>query len=222
MTSQYNSLVRAARVWDRIAIFREAMDFLRSEASLNLLRYHPLGFIDCVLSDTSEERIQLHIWDQLLSARQDPPNICHSHGWQLRSLVLVGQIVDETYDVRADPNGEYEIYEVRYSSGISISASIEHEPVGIMLERSDPISAGEDYEIESSVFHNTAVGRYPAVTLLVADMRHRVPGRNIRLRGVPSELAYKRVALDPIAATEMLGRVREAFATEVDRRAQKN
>ena len=215
MIEETHPLIRAARAWHRAAMREQALSFLSSDLAAQLLQYHPLGFIDCVLLSTTDERIQLHIWDDRVSAQQDPPNVCHSHGWHLQSLVLAGEIVNHTYRVLPQFDGDYELYDVSYRHGVSVSHAAGDERVSVALEASHSIRPPDDYEVESSTFHSTSVARYPTATFMIADMRRRVPPRNVRRHGAPKELIYERVSVPPDLGREVVDRVRAAFLSDL-------
>ncbi|MFE9643616.1 hypothetical protein ACFYO0_05570 [Streptomyces sp. NPDC006365] len=131
-----------------------------ADAQELVARWHPLGFIDIPISEGAAAACRksthttIHVWHPEFSRPQDPPDVCHSHGWHLDSVVLYGSFVNETYDVEADAAAPYTLYEVSYGAGVSISQSTGRR-VTVRIENEERIQQGTRYQIPAEFFHWT-------------------------------------------------------------------
>ncbi|MEV0051083.1 hypothetical protein AB0H34_11370 [Saccharopolyspora shandongensis] len=184
---------------DHHEIVARLTSLLRASESENLTAmWHPLGFINISLVWDSTwpggDRPRIHVWHPELSRPQFPQHVCHSHGWHLRSNVLHGRFVNETYEVSSDPRGDHALFEVSYGDGVSRARSVD-EAVSVELVRADELAAGASYEIGSSTFHWT---RQVNDDLIVTAMNgsglgdDAPPPRNARKKPCEPEYSYIR------------------------------
>jgi hypothetical protein len=202
------AVLRASVAADCATVRKGALALLDAPDAGRAFRYHPLGFLDWVLMRNEEHRLQIHIWDPIETRRQELVSVCHSHGWHLRSHVLAGALVNQTYRVAATPEGDHQLFRVDYAA--RNTASISTEMVGAQVEiaiaREDTFEAGNTYEVAPSEFHATMVLRRPAVTVVVGDLEDAVGAENIRPRGAPSALRYEREEVAPAVVRDACAR----------------
>jgi hypothetical protein len=63
------------------------INYLESRGSATAVLWHPLGFIDIPIERNHAGKLVIHVWHPDLYRPQLPQQICHSHGWVLRSAV---------------------------------------------------------------------------------------------------------------------------------------
>jgi len=136
---------------------------------------HPLGFYHFELTPLFGDvgrRVRLHIWTERSLAERDDLGTLHAHTWHLASCVLIGELIDASYDVVSDPEGEFTEFVVAYDQGSidPTGASYTLHPIRVRK-----VCEGEVYCLADGVVHSTDVVTVPAATLVVAretDRRH--------------------------------------------------
>lgn len=144
------------------------LDVIEAEADVLAAWRHPLGFIHVELTDHVKtapgQRLRFHIWDNEMGARDDLGD-WHDHVWHLTSWVLVGQLVDTTYEPVPHPTGDFVGSRVRYGESISSSAAGRFD-LALISQRN--VFAGTIYTIPSGVVHKSEVAVVPSATLLLS------------------------------------------------------
>lgn len=156
---QLTSMNQEQADWEEVAQVTRRL-VARADAEDLVARWHPLGFIDIPISEgvaaarRKSSHTTIHVWHPEFSRPQDPPDICHSHGWHLDSVVLHGSFVNETYDVEVDEAAPYMLYEVSYGASVSISQSTGRR-VTVRIGNEERMQQGRRYQIPAEFFHWT-------------------------------------------------------------------
>ncbi|MFF7547669.1 hypothetical protein ACFZCU_29140 [Streptomyces canus] len=161
-------------------------------------RWHPLGFIDIPVSEGApaahrrSTHTTIHVWHPEFSRPEDPPDICHSHGWHLDSVVLHGSFVNETYDVEASAAAPYLLYEVSYGSDASISRATGRR-VTARIGSEERLQQGTRYQIPAELFHWTrAHGDDLVITVMSSSSFTGKAPMTVRSVGSPPARTYQR------------------------------
>lgn len=186
------------------------LGLLLLENSRPPFRTHPLGFLDCSIYSYGGWRLNIHIWDRRFGHAQGVQHICHSHGWALKSAVVVGEVYDTLFDVTPSAGARYEMHEISYrvspNSNVdrkgleSISTKVEGE-YGCAETLKRQVSAGNIYEIGPYQFH-WGEAEDLTMTLVMGDCRFAGVARTIREVDQEFELDILRLQLP--AADEKL------------------
>lgn len=130
---------------------------------------HPNGFTKLVLAHRLPSwALRLHVWRVPVHPND---NDIHDHCGPLTSRVLIGEIVNETYEV-ADDGTVFE----RYIDEASASTHNLTRAGSTMLalSSSDRHSHGSCYSLPFDVLHRTdPLGQFPVVTLVAEGVRLR-------------------------------------------------
>jgi hypothetical protein len=130
---------------------------------LSEFRVHPLGFhyLQDDFGDGFARRI--HVWIEC--GLDVPEKDCHSHAYDIDSLIVIGTLHSELYHfVEKDGGAEVE-FRVGYDAGKSMLT-----PTG-RRGALDPIAsfetaAGSRYRLEAGIIHRATVIERPCVTVL--------------------------------------------------------
>ncbi|MFJ4923014.1 hypothetical protein [Streptomyces sp. NPDC088725] len=136
---------------------------------------HPLGFLCLPLVRDGTRGVCVHLFESGVPAEPTAAPM-HAHSWELRSLVLYGQVINLPVCVRdRAPEPTHRVYEVHSEqSGVD-----ELRPTS-RLVRTEPgpvhtSSSGDTYSVRAGEFHATVVARgEPAATLVLG---RSLPGR---------------------------------------------
>ena len=129
-------------------------------------RLHPLGFF--YLQDKIRESItqRVHIWLPDGPARLE--NDCHSHSYDIESLVVVGKMQSELFQFKETSNGTEKEFAVSYESGKSVL-----QPTGkcgeLDLVASFETRASARYLLKAGIIHRVTVSETPCVTVLTTS-----------------------------------------------------
>lgn len=127
---------------------------------------HPLGFAHLELTSAGQlpqgERFRLHYWTTF-GGVQDGLGDLHEHTWDLRSLVLAGQVIDTNLDAIPDDNGAYRGARINYSD---VNTSQVAGRFALQPSVRRVVNKGGMYEIPSRTVHLNEVGVLPTVTLV--------------------------------------------------------
>jgi hypothetical protein len=129
---------------------------------------HPLGFFHLAEDVGPGTRLRIHVWPRgwAVSGEQVGGEI-HNHIFDLRSLVLVGSITNQVFEVAEDQNGEFQLLNIEYSSGTSRVAP--SGPAVRLEELSSYVhTTGEVHNVPAGVFHRSSAEATPAITLVLA------------------------------------------------------
>jgi hypothetical protein len=143
-------------------------NFISQNISNLECKIHPLGFYFFRLSKTDDEAIiRLHIWDQTLQ-KQDSELEIHNHIFNMTSLILVGSLINQNYEINESNNDGGFLYEVNYVDHNSVLKKVKNN-ISIRLIESKKIKTNEFYSLKESIFHNTFTDKYVA-TILKTDI----------------------------------------------------
>lgn len=136
------------------------------ELSLSILPlWHPLGFVSCVIKQNENVTLRVHFWPRGERRVKTPDWPIHTHSYFLSSYVLEGSIRDVRYKTIA--NGQYIAYSVRYFEGGSEICQTA-EKVGVASIVDESRRAGESYEVDLDVFHQSIVPFEGSAVTIVA------------------------------------------------------
>jgi len=144
------------------------LDDVRAHVSDVRATRHPLGFTHVDLTDwqagpTGSEKCRLHLWPRA-GLTSDQLGRFHLHSWTLKSAILLGTLIDETYEPRPNPDGLY--------SGVRVIYGLENEfalegRFDLREVRRRTLTVGQVYELAARKVHATELIAGPAVTLLL-------------------------------------------------------
>ena len=134
------------------------------------IKRHPLGFTHFDLTpitNTSDDRVRLHIWSRQSGRWADGLGKRHDHVWGLTSAVLVGALVDVLLEAVPDPAGNFSLAEVTYSNAGQTARSLpgSFRPREMSYRK---VRAGDIYTLKERCFHETLVQTFPTATLVLA------------------------------------------------------
>lgn len=169
-------------------------------------RHHGLGMLQGYL----DKNTRIHIWHPGLCSdwTQEPFRAVHDHRYDLRSEVLVGSLIDVSYEVipygswdvscMAVPSNEWktthlwEIVNAKAQRGLSDDMIAQDKGAVLVRETGRrAYSKGDSYTIPRRAFHTTIVDRamdYPTVTLVT---RSQLDNRPARVLGQTGRSAIK-------------------------------
>jgi hypothetical protein len=157
---------------------------------------HPLGFFHLAEDVGESAHLRVHVWprDWVVSDEQVGGDI-HDHVFDLRSLVLIGSIANETFEAVEDRNGGFQTLNIEYDPGMS---RVSPEGPRVRLEELSYCvhSPGEIYSVRTGVFHRSSAKATPAITLVLASSASA--GRSPRVMvaaGHPPPPAFRRRSL---------------------------
>jgi hypothetical protein len=165
-----------------------------------VMLWHPLGFIDIPLVRDDRIKMVIHVWHPNFSRRQEPPQICHSHGWHLISTVLTGAFENWSFGIDANANGRHQVYQISYDRAASISTVTDHIVDAERTAR-ERLVEGQTYRIPSDSYHWSHSGDNIVVTAMYADLTNATPGRAIWKRSHAIEYRYVRQQCERSAAS---------------------
>jgi hypothetical protein len=189
---------------DRRAIFDTLM---RSPLAAAPFHQHPLGFLVARIDGEAGTAIRLHIWSDYSDARQTGFEV-HDHAFDLKSLVVVGEVKQTTYDAVEQSDGAFRIYSVRYGhQGSSLAAT--RRLVDLVPRQEVNVIEGQSYSLKAQVLHRLeCVGQCAATIVLTLD-RGTSP-LTIGPKDGPKELRSERLpALDGVGKALILANSEE-------------
>jgi hypothetical protein len=134
--------------------------------------WHPLGFMDIELFSTPTDFLRLHIWSELAGSYRSSGFSIHKHDWSMSSHVICGVVQNRVYEVLAGEMPTHRVYGIEYSGEVNQLRATERE-VSCQLRRTDSVSAGATYTLQSDTFHDIAPPPAHATTAtLVRGIRH--------------------------------------------------
>ncbi|PLW83645.1 hypothetical protein CWI75_04660 [Kineobactrum sediminis] len=170
-------------------------DHLDDLSSTIVPLWHPLGFVSCVINDSSKEQVvRVHYWPAGERRVKNPDWPIHTHSYFLKSLVLSGRVKDLQYSV--ERGEQWCVYSVNYYEGgseiIRTSESINAHPTIDEIR-----DAGVKYEVPRGVFHQTKVpDDQTAVTLALLTDHGTEPPKVLGTKQ-GKKYPYDRIEYDP-------------------------
>ena len=153
------------RAQSQIPYLRDNLSHL---ASICVPRWHPLGFVSCVISKQDEEFItRVHYWPKFDRRTKNPQWPIHSHAYDLSSYILEGSVRDIQY--QQTEGTDYTVYSVSYGGNDS-AINISHKQISIKKVVDQVRNVGEEYSVAVGSLHQTKVSLgESAVSLVVTS-----------------------------------------------------
>ena len=169
------------------------------------LRQHPLGFAHGELLRRDDTSLRLHIWDSSQRFVQEPRWLVHTHAFDLKSVVLVGQLTNHLFqwtDMISNPDSR--IYRIGYEADVSRLEATD------IFGRCEPVSSedytmGADYGVDFGDFHTSFVPEGTFTATIARTIRR--PGTPLvvgEIAGRPS-YSYGRNELSQHAHDHVIG-----------------
>ena len=156
--------------------------------------WHPLGFVSCVIDESPLYTTRVHYWPPGERRVKNPDWPIHTHSYGLKSLVLSGSVRDLQY--RVEPGNQWSIYSVNYYEG---GSEIIRTPrgVNVALAINEIRAAGEQYEVQRGVFHQTQVSNDQAAVTIVLLSDHGTEAPMVLGSEQAEKYPYDRIEYDP-------------------------
>lgn len=136
--------------------------------------WHALGFVHCKLYESTKGTLRLHIWPANARSSQEQRDKVHDHIFDLKSLILCGQVKNRTYQLGSPTNcqsASHQIVEVKYSQSGSTLAPT-HKYVSPSLKDEFTTTKGHYYTVERGEFHESVVCAKTLTSTLVVTYNH--------------------------------------------------
>jgi hypothetical protein len=132
----------------------------------------PLGFYRILITarDGTSPGLMLHAWLDKDQPRQSLNSMrdIHSHTFDMKSRVLIGELRNELYSVTEDIDGDHRLARIQ-QDGPKATRVIVAKTVRVVLDRDEIVAAGAIYGFPSRRFHCTLIHSYPTITLMQKD-----------------------------------------------------
>jgi hypothetical protein len=171
---------------------------------------HPLGFYHFDLSAWvgAPYRLRFHLWPSAGELQPDDLGLIHDHTWSLRSLVVIGDLIDIDYEGHQDANGRYFAVEARYDDAVIAPTGKRYS---LQQVRERHVAAGEIYDLPPGVLHRTRVTEHPTATFVLAEEMAGRTATILSLNPLSRPLPSGREQVDPTAALAAVERVLNAL-----------
>jgi len=161
--------------------------------------WHPLGFVILTLQDWNlKDRLRIHIWTDTIRKYNQDRNWIHNHEYDIISLVLMGNIINERYQqvIKTDKESLpiYNVFHYENNSDLKITGNY----CGLEFLSRDEVKKGEVYSISKGEFHlsETLPTEITSTIVLNTDKQLESPSI-IGLRSKEDKVfAFKREACD--------------------------
>jgi hypothetical protein len=135
---------------------------------------HPLGFVCLPVIRSGEAGICVHLWGEDFSQAHPTTSQIHSHGWDLVSYVLYGQIGNVLLSIEDNAReATHRIFEI-YSQGGVDEVRATARLVRCREERREVIAPGNTYRLAAGGFHESFIVGSGAATLALGWTRPAV------------------------------------------------
>lgn len=118
-----------------ISLMRSEAENLAMQSDTNMIaQQHPLGFLACRWLLGNGRVLRLHLWSKEFGWAQEPGWEIHNHVFSFSSLILLGVLKNQVYEVNEITQpccGEHTVYEVSYNDSESRMTAIRR---GTMLK----------------------------------------------------------------------------------------
>jgi hypothetical protein len=131
-----------------------------------IITLHPNGFLQLGLTDSIDKRsnkFQLHVWDKEIKRRGPEIFQVHDHAFEIKSYVVIGSLINETYKIQQDSQGSYQIFRGDGTGQLSATG----ERVSCILEKTEVIQKGNEYIIPKGEFHASKTNNEITATIIV-------------------------------------------------------
>lgn len=136
---------------------------------------HPLGFLCLPLHRSHPSGLCLHIWPgRADGSGREAGGTIHAHSWTMTSLVLVGEVVNERIDVRADGCPTHQILRVSRVGKIDALVPTGRRVAARIAARERLAESGR-CTLAAGEFHRTTLPvAHRPVTLVLGEHRPRI------------------------------------------------
>lgn len=136
-------------------------------------RHAGFGALQAYLYEGMERELRVHVWHPaLVKSGIADSGLCHDHRFNMRSLVLFGEIVNRDCTLFEDEGGEWETWEVLHARAAKekTGESFHQDPTqtGVRYRRKTTdvrVQAGHGYTFAKGAFHESHV-RALTITLI--------------------------------------------------------
>lgn len=142
---------------------------------------HPNGFLQLVLDDVDDTRegkrnsqYQLHIWDKDIAANRsgvrDARFEVHDHAFAIDSHILMGRIMNSSYEVEPAKPEDYEDEQFFRGDG-SGNITATGETVWSNMYQADVMAEGLEYSVPKGQFHSSkSMADFSATVIAKSDI----------------------------------------------------
>lgn len=147
-------------------------------------RHSGLGMLQAYVKEGARQELRVHIWHQSLRlAGINDAGLGHDHRFDMRSWVLVGQLIHKEIRTSVAPDGVWKMYEVvnarkalrdtgsRAGEFRQVEASVK------IRKRAMTISAGHSYFFPKRTFHETLPNSKVVITVALKTKQEELPAR---------------------------------------------
>lgn len=167
--------------------------------------WHPLGFVSCLLHKDDIEVVRLHYWPANDRRPKTPNWPIHTHIFDLKSTILMGQLRDRQY--RLIHGNASTVYAVRYDGIHSTIVPTDRQTdIAVTLDRP---AQGHQYCIAAGTFHETLVGIADETLTLAVCTNFEAADPLVLGRAGDVSYPYQRATFD---STKFWARVELALA----------
>ncbi|EIV91180.1 hypothetical protein [Frankia sp. QA3] len=141
---------------------------------------HPLGFLCQPLHRRPPQGLCLHLWPPPPAQRPAPGGGIHAHSWSMTSIVLLGEVGNETIGVADDRPGTHQVLRVASRGDVDVLHPTGRTVRPYVAHR-QRLRRGARYKLAAGVFHRTRLTAASA-TLVLGD--HEPGSRDLVLGGL--------------------------------------
>lgn len=165
----YRKLHSAVWALDITATIALTTELLASRKADRSGVWHPTGFVVVQLWTEGGRCLRLHVWPATSRRLSEPCWPIHDHVWSLRSVILVGSLHTDVYQVL--PGRDHPLFEVQYADGVK--SKLVRQPRGVTLGSNggQTCTSKCGYALPSRVFHSSAAERESLTATIVATWR---------------------------------------------------
>ena len=136
-------------------------------------RHAGFGALQAYIREGDDAELRVHVWHPaLVKPGIADSGLCHDHRFDMRSTVLVGEIVNRECTLHQEPDGDWETWEVLHARAAKekMGETFHQDPTqtGVRYRREVTdyrVSAGAGYTFRKRAFHESHVDRL-TVTLV--------------------------------------------------------
>lgn len=143
-----------------------------------------LGFIQMKISPNR----RLHFWHPELSPNPGNAEEVHDHRYDFTSTVLKGEMENEVWDMRHDPDGDYRLWRVSCEPGNADAAEM-IGPMSVASVSSRRIPTNGSYVMPQPIFHRSFPIGY-TVTMLQRGVVTETHAHVIRYHDAPHSCPF--------------------------------
>lgn len=191
MHAESQKILMKTEASDLLAFLRENLRALSSDI---VPLWHPLGFVSCVIDEMPGNYVaRVHYWPNGERRVKNPDWPIHTHSYTLSSLVLDGCVRDLQY--RKAEGNDWRVYTVNYFNGGS-AISKTGESIGLITDLDELRSAGDQYQVDRGIYHQTQVPASQSAVTLVLLTNHGSEAPKVLGSALESRYPYDRVPFD--------------------------